>query len=68
MRTVGYQIVHFASDSKVDVEFALVDNKIKVTKTKFLQGNVLSWIHFRKAQIAAAYELTGQVPPVKPVA
>ncbi len=68
MRTIGYHIIHHSSNSKVEVEFALVDHKIKVTKTKFLEGNVLSWVHFRQAQVAAAYALTGQTPPMKPVA
>jgi hypothetical protein len=62
MRTIGYHIIHHSSKSKVEVEFALIDHKIKVTKTKFIEGNVLSWIHFRMAQVEAAKVLTGYIP------
>jgi hypothetical protein len=64
---VTFYVDHYSSDSRAEVDFALVKNKAKVQGVRFLKGNVVSWVHLRKAQQAATIVL-GAIPeePTKP--
>lgn len=64
---VTFYVNHYFSDSKAEVDFVLVKNKAKIQGVRFLKGNVISWVHLRKAQQAATIVL-GAIPeePTKP--